>query len=123
MHLDMIAAGQPVPVNPERPNRYNPIHDDDILATLEGLLAGATVPATTVNWGGQPSSIEDWSAELGRLIGKEPTFVETDMTIAGVPVDITKMVAMAGEPATPLADGLARLVAARRPDLLAEAAG
>ena len=27
----MIEAGQPVPVHPDRPNRFNPIHEDDII--------------------------------------------------------------------------------------------
>ena len=53
LHLDMMAGGMAVPVHPARPNRFSPIHDDDILGTLDGLLAGATVPATTVNWGGR----------------------------------------------------------------------
>jgi len=118
LHLDMMAGGMAVPVHPARPNRFSPIHDDDILGTLEGLLAGATVPATTVNWGGRASSIEEWCAEIGRLIGVEPQFADTDMTIASVEVDISRMVALTGEPTVPLAEGLARMVATRRPDLL-----
>lgn len=117
-HLEMLAAGLAIPIHPARPNRFNPIHDDDIVASVPGLLAGATVPATTVNWGGQPSSIEEWSNELGRLIGVTPEFTETEATISSVSVDLTKMVALAGEPTTSLHEGLARMVAARRPDLL-----
>ncbi len=101
------------------PNRFNPIHDDDILGTIPGLLAGATVPATTVNWGGQPSIDRGMvRGELGSMIGITPEFVETDQTISSVSVDITNMVALTGEPSTSLHDGQARMVAARRPDLL-----
>jgi UDP-glucuronate 4-epimerase len=117
-HLEMLAGHTAVPIHPARPNRFNPIHDDDILGTIPGLLAGASVPATTVNWGGQPSSIEEWCGELGSMIGITPEFVETDQTISSVSVDITDMVALTGEPSTSLHDGLARMVAARRPDLL-----
>ena len=80
----MMAAGMAVPLHPERPNRFNPIHDDDILATMPGLLAAASVPVTTVNWGGPASSIEEWCAEIGRPVGLEPQFVETEQTISSV---------------------------------------
>jgi nucleoside-diphosphate-sugar epimerase len=117
-HLEMMAAGMAIPLHPARPNRFSPIHDDDVLATLPGLLAGATTPATTVNWGGPASSIEEWCGLIGETTGLEPTFVETDQTISSVCVDISKLVAMAGAPKVGLAEGIRRMVAARRPDLL-----
>ena len=117
-HLEMMAAGMAIPLHPERPNRFNPIHEDDVLARLPGLLAAAGVPATTLNWGGEPSSIEEWCGILGSLTGLEPTFVETDQTISSVCADISQMTKAAGPPATDLADGLRRMVTARRPDLL-----
>jgi UDP-glucuronate 4-epimerase len=118
VHLEMMAAGMDIPLHPERPNRFNPIHEDDVLKTLPGLLAGAGVPATTVNWGGTPSSIEEWCAHIGALTGLEPTFVETDQTISSVCVDTTKLVDLAGPPGTDLVDGIQRMVSARRPDLV-----
>jgi nucleoside-diphosphate-sugar epimerase len=117
-HLEMMAAGMDIPLHPERPNRFNPIHEDDVLKTLPGLLAAADVPATTVNWGGTPSSIEEWCTAIGALTGLEPSFVETDQTISSVCVDISKLVDLAGPPGTDLADGIQRMVAARRPDLV-----
>ena len=105
-------------MHPERPNRFNPIHEDDVLKTLSGLLAAASVPAITVNWGGTPSSIEEWCGLIGALTGLEPTFVETDQTISSVCVDISKLVDLAGAPGTDLADGIQRMVAGRRPDLV-----
>ena len=72
-HLALMHAGQPVPVHPNGPSRFNPIHDDDILATLPGMLAAATVPATIVNWGGdEETSIEAWCEYMGELVGVEP---------------------------------------------------
>jgi UDP-glucuronate 4-epimerase len=117
-HLEMMAAGMDIPLHPERPNRFNPIHEDDVVKTLPGLLAAASVPATTVNWGGTPSSIEEWCAEIGALTGLEPSFVETDQTISSVCVDTSRLVDLAGAPGTDLADGLRRMVTARRPDLV-----
>jgi UDP-glucuronate 4-epimerase len=117
-HLEMMAAGMDIPLHPERPNRFNPIHEDDVLKSLPGLLAAASVPATTVNWGGTQSSIEEWCALIGAVTGLEPSFVETDQTISSVCVDTTRLVELAGPPGTDLADGIRRMVAARRPDLV-----
>src|SRR5262249_14428913 len=51
-HLEMMLAGHPVPVHPNGPSRFNPIHEVDIIAMLPKLLAAASVPSTIVNWGG-----------------------------------------------------------------------
>ena len=60
------------PCIPNGPSRFNPIHDDDILATLPGMLAAATVPATIVNWGGdEETSIEEWCEYMAELVGVE----------------------------------------------------
>jgi len=92
VHLDMLLADRPIPVHPQAPNVYNPIHEDDIRATLSALLDAASVPATIVNWAGHEQvSIEDWCAYLGTLIGREPRFLATDRTIASVVTDTTKM--------------------------------
>lgn len=117
IHLDMMAAGMAVAVHPKQPNRFNPIHEDDIVRSLDGLLAAATVPAVTVNWGGEASSIEEWCRILGELTGLEPTFEVTEQTISSVCVDTTRLRGMVGELEVPLREGLARMVAARRPDL------
>ncbi len=117
-HLAMMAAGMDIPLHPERPNRFNPIHEDDVARTLPGLLGAANVPATTVNWGGAPSSIEEWCAEIAALTGLEPSFVETDQTISSVCVDTSRLVGLAGPPGTELTDGIRRMVAAHRPDLV-----
>jgi len=118
-HLEMLAAGMPIPVHPDRPNLFNPIHEADIVATVPALLGAATVPPTVVNWAGPESSIEEWCGQLGALVGIEPKFEETDDTIAGVPVDTSRLDALAGgQRLVSLDDGLRRMVAARRPDLL-----
>src|SRR5207237_8227020 len=40
-HLEMLAAGMAIPVHPDRPNRYNPIHEDDIVAPVPALPGAA----------------------------------------------------------------------------------
>lgn len=113
-HLAMIEADQPVPVHPDRPNRFNPIHEDDIIRMIPGLLAAASVPATIVNWGGvQAVDLEEWCAFLAEIVGKHASFVETDATIGGVTIDTSKMIELVGPTEIDWRDGLRRMVAAR----------
>ncbi len=90
-HLECMLAGAPIQVHPDRPNLFNPIHEDDLIAELPAMLDAAAVPATIVNWGGdQQVALEDWVIELGRLVGREPVLVETESTIGGVTTDNTR---------------------------------
>jgi nucleoside-diphosphate-sugar epimerase len=118
-HLELILAGQPVPVHPDRPNLFNPIHEDDIVAGIPALLANASVPATIVNWAGdQQVSLEEWVAELGRLTGHDPHLVETADTIGGVTTDNTRRLELLGPTTVDWHDGLRRMVAAQHPEVL-----
>ncbi len=113
-HLALMLAGHAVPVRPGGPSRFNPIHDDDILATLPGMLAAASVPATIVNWGGDDeTSIEEWCEYMGELVGVEPVFDRTPNTIGGIPTDNTKRQALVGPTAVAWKDGFRRMVAAQ----------
>jgi nucleoside-diphosphate-sugar epimerase len=118
IHLDLMLAGIPVPVHTDAPSRFNPIHEDDIIATIPALLAVAAVPATVVNWGGDPATIEEWCAYLGELTGLEPQLMSTDQTIESVTVDLTRMHELVGPTKVHLREGLRRMVAARHPELL-----
>ena len=119
-HLEMMAAGLPIELHPERPIRCNPIHEDDIIATVPKLLdAAASVPPTVVNWGGAESSVEGWCAELGEITGLAPSFVETRQTVASLPIDTSRLSGLVGPiDRVSLKNGLKRMVVARRPDLL-----
>lgn len=118
-HLAMMQADQPVPVHPDAPSLYNPIHDDDIARQLPGMLEAASVPATIVNWGGtEQASIEDWCAYLGELTGLDPELVTTDQTISSVTIDTTKMHQLVGETKVGWRDGYQRMVASLHPELL-----
>ncbi|MFI5041086.1 MAG: NAD-dependent epimerase/dehydratase family protein, partial [Acidimicrobiales bacterium] len=118
-HLEMILAGLEIPVPPGRPARYNPIHEDDLVAQIPALLEIASVPATTVNWAGAATvSIQEWCAYLGTLVGREPSFVADPRAIPEVPCDLTRMTALVGTADVDWRVGLRRLVAARHPELL-----
>ena len=113
-HLALMLAGQAVPVAPDGPSRFNPIHDDDILATLPGLLAAASVPATIVNWGGdEETSIEAWCEYMGELVGVEPKFERTTNTIGGIPTENSKRRALVGATTVGWKDGMRRMVEAQ----------
>jgi nucleoside-diphosphate-sugar epimerase len=110
-HLALLRAGRAVPVHPGGPSNFNPIHEDDIVATLPALLEHASVPAAIVNWGGDETvSIEEWSAYLGELTETEVHFDETSNTIGGIPTDNTKRLAMAGPTHVHWKDGMRRMV-------------
>ncbi|MEO9013906.1 MAG: hypothetical protein ABI275_01145 [Terrimesophilobacter sp.] len=90
--MEMMLAGIPIPVRQGGPARYNPIHEDDIIATIPKLLEVASVPATTVNWcGNQTVSLQEWCSYLGSLVGKEPAFEESEQALRGNPTDVTRL--------------------------------
>jgi UDP-glucuronate 4-epimerase len=118
-HLALILDGRPVPVHPDGPSRFNPIHDDDIIATLPGMLAAASVPSTIVNWGGdEETSVEEWCAYLAELVGRDVQFDRTLGTIGGIPTDNTKRCALVGATSVAWKDGMRRMVGALHPELL-----
>ncbi|MCV7195218.1 NAD-dependent epimerase/dehydratase family protein [Mycobacterium angelicum] len=119
-HMEMMLAGIPIPIPPGNPARYNPIHQNDIIATIPKLLAAASVPATTVNWAGdQIVSIQEWCAYLGTLIGREPVFEESEQALRGNPVDVTRMhEIVGGGTEVDWRDGIRRMVAKFHPELV-----
>jgi nucleoside-diphosphate-sugar epimerase len=117
-HLAMILADRPVPVRPGGPSRFNPIHEDDIIAMVPRMLEIATVPATIVNWGGdEESSIEEWSEYLGRLVGRDVKFDLTTETLGGIPTDNTRRLELVGPTKVGWREGMKRMVDAMGPDV------
>ena len=113
-HLAMMRAGQPIPVHADRPNLFNPIHHDDIARMVPALLDAASLPITIVNWGGDETvSLEEWCELLASEAGCVPTFIETDSTIGGVHVDLTRMHELVGHTQIGWREGMRRLVASR----------
>jgi len=122
-HLMMMKSGVEIPLHPDRPNAYNLIHEDDYIAQVPKLLEVASVPATTLNWGGEVASIEDWCGHLGELTGLEPRFVESEKALGSNVLDLARMHQLIGPATTSWRDGLRRMVEARNPELLRSSRG
>jgi UDP-glucuronate 4-epimerase len=119
IHLHMMRSGHAIPVHVNAPSIYHPLHADDIAAMVPRLLAAASVPAVTVNWGGSEAvSIEEWCTYLAELTGTEARFEPTEQTIDSVQIDTTRMHELAGPTTVPWRDGMRRLVKALHPDLV-----
>jgi nucleoside-diphosphate-sugar epimerase len=123
--MEMMLSDMPIPVPPGGPARYNPIHEDDVIAMLPKLLDAASVPATTVNWcGEQTVSIQEWCTYIGSLIGREPTFEVSNEALRGGPTDTTRLREIAGSSTVDWRDGIRRMVTQFHPELMtAGAAG
>lgn len=118
-HMDMMLGGMPIPVPPGGPAVYNPIHEDDVIAMIPKLLEVASVPVTTVNWGGdQYVSLQEWCTYLGSLVGKAPVFEENDQTLRGNPLDVTKMHELIGTTTVDWRDGMRRMAVKFHPELV-----
>jgi nucleoside-diphosphate-sugar epimerase len=118
-HMEMMLSGVPIPVPPGGPARYNPIHEDDIVATIPKLLEAASVPATTVNWAGEQTvSLQEWCTYLGSLVGREPVFEESDQALRGNQVDVTRMRELIGATTVDWRDGMRRLAVKFHPELV-----
>ena len=118
LHMEMILAGQPIMIHPDGPNAFNPIHDDDIVASIPSLLDAAAVPAPTINWGGSEAvTIEEWSTHLGQLMGKPVSFEASESALSPVPVDITRFETVHGPTTTDWRVGFRRMVEHLHPEL------
>ena len=118
-HMEMMLGGIPIPVPVGGAARYNPIHEDDIIATIPKLLEVASVPATTVNWcGEQTVSLQDWCSYLGSLVGKEPVFQESEQALRGNPTDSTRLRELVDVTMVDWRDGMRRMATKFHPELV-----
>ncbi len=118
IHLEMMINGSEIPVHLDAPSVYHPLHEDDIIAMIPGLIGAAATPATTVNWGGdQAVSIEEWCGYLSQLTGVPARFAPTRDTIDSVQIDLTRMHELVGTTTVGWQEGMRRMVAARHPEL------
>ena len=118
-HLMMMKAGASIPVHSDGPSFYNLIHEDDYTRMIPGMLAAASVPATTINWGGnEATSIEQWCGYLSELTGLESRLSPTDDTLRGIQLDPTRMHERVGKTRVAWKDGIRRMVEARNPELM-----
>lgn len=114
-HLIMMKRGIPIPLDRDAPNVFSPIHDDDILATLPGLLAAARVGGNVFNWtGAEAVSVEDWCGYLAELTGLTPRFDYGDAVFGSIVADSGKLAREVGRPAVSWRDGMRRMLEANR---------
>jgi len=116
--LECMIAGEAIPLHPEQPNVFNPIHEDDYIRQIPRLLEIAGVPATTVNWGGEQASVEQWCRHLAEITGLEAKFATTEQTIGSIAVDLQRLHELVGPTRVGWREGMRRMVAARHPELL-----
>ena len=115
IHLDTILQDRPV-VTRWQPCPYSPIYEDDINDQVEGVLAAASVPATILNWAGDEAvTVQDWCAELGRLLGRQPEVQvrETPGTLRGSIADVSRRRSFTGPCRVGWKEGMRRMVEAR----------
>lgn len=123
MILEQMRGGKPIPLGPHGATRAAPIHHDDLLAQLPGLLAGASVPATIVNWAGdEPVSMREMCEYMGRLTGLVPQFAETPSVSGNRPSDPVRRQRLAGPCRVDWRDGIRRMIEAIHPDWLVSGA-
>jgi nucleoside-diphosphate-sugar epimerase len=119
IHLAMMEAGQDIAVHKNSPSVFQPLHTDDIVATVPRLIEIADVPPTTVNWGGDEKvSVEEWTAYLSELTGLPANLVTSPHSLESVELNLDRMHELVGHSTVAWKDGFRRMVEALRPDLL-----
>ena len=117
--LDLILAGKPIRLHPDKPNNYNPIYEDDYVELGIRAMEVAATPPIVVNWSGSETvSVEDYCAYLGELVGVEPIFEYTPDAHTPLWPDVTYMHEVLGPTKVHWRDGFRRMVKARYPDLV-----
>jgi nucleoside-diphosphate-sugar epimerase len=97
----------------------SPIHQDDIVKQVQGLLAHAAVPAPTVNLGGdEVVSMEEMIAYIESLTGLKCTIETAELATWGMTVlDNTRRKTMAGPCSVTWRDGILAALKVREPGL------
>jgi len=117
-HMRAVAEGQPVKTRWD-PCTYSVIHQDDINAQVEPLLAAASTPANIVNWcGDEAVSVQEWTAFAGEVLGK-PARVSVEPSPGasiGTVGETTKRRSITGPCKVGWKDGFRRTLTALYPD-------
>ncbi|WP_445170820.1 NAD-dependent epimerase/dehydratase family protein [Mycolicibacterium sp. Dal123E01] len=116
--LQMMLAGKPIRLHPDKPNNYNPIYEDDYVELGIRAMEVADTPPIVVNWAGSETvSVEDYCTYMGELVGVEPVFEYTPDAHTPLWPDVTYMHHVLGRTKVPWREGFRRMIEARRPDL------
>jgi nucleoside-diphosphate-sugar epimerase len=111
-HLaEQIRQGKPVQLNREGRPHANPIYIDDVMIALDRCLHHPFCGAMNVA-GDTAVSIRDLACRIGRVLGVDPTFVDTDREAGDSLGDNDQMKAILGRwPLVDLQEGLTRTFA------------
>ena len=121
MLLEGMQAGRPVPLGPNGATRAGPIHHDDLFDHLPGLFAGASVPATIVNWAGdEPVDMRELCTYMAERTGCEAHFVVTPEVSGTRASDPTLRRQLAGPCRIDWRDGIRRMIEALHPEWLVD---
>lgn len=116
--LDWMLAGQPIPIEADRPSVCSPIHQDDINAQVAAMLAAASVPATIVNFGGdEPVEVETYCNYMAEIAGLKPEFQRIRDGISFTSTDNTRRKELVGDCRVKWREGMRGMIAARHPEL------
>jgi nucleoside-diphosphate-sugar epimerase len=116
--LQMMLAGRPIRLHPDKPNNYNPIYEDDYVELGIRAMEVADTPPIVVNWSGSETvSVEEYCAYMGELVGVEPIFEYTADAHTPLWPDVTHMHRVLGKTKVPWREGFRRMIEARHPDL------
>jgi len=119
MMLEGMKAGRPVVLGPHGATRSAPIHHDDLFDQLPGMIAGASVPATIVNWAGdEPVSMMEMCAYMGELTGCKAEFVISETVSGNRPSDPERRQRLAGACRVDWKAGIRRMVERVHPEWL-----
>ena len=119
VQLEMAMGGMVWEVVEDGPSYYNPIHEDDIVAHIPKLLDLASVPATTINWGGDDKvSVEEWTTYITELTGVAIKLEAGPHALPSIPLDLTRQRETIGGCSVSWKDGFRRMLEARHPELL-----
>ena len=117
--LERILDGKEVVLHPDRPNRYNPIYEDDYVRLGVRALKVAADPPVTVNWAGSETvSTEEYCRFLGELVGREVRFRHDERAPWPLWPNVTRMHEVLGRTSVPWREGMRRMVAARHPEAM-----
>lgn len=116
--FDAMLAGQPVQVLANRASVCSPIYQDDIISQVSGLLAGAAVPATVVNWGGDDAvDVETYCGCMAEIAGLKTEFEPVRDAIRHTVTDNARRRELVGDCRVKWQDGMRRMVEVRHPEL------
>lgn len=117
MMLEGMKAGRPIVLGPHGATRSAPIHHDDLFDQLAGMIQGASVPATIVNWAGdEPVSMKEMCEYMGELTGCKAEFVISQEVSGNRPSDPGLRRKLAGKCRVDWREGIRRMIGAVHPD-------